>query len=89
MGAPHVISWHGNLHIISGMLGFLALIAVCFVFARRFATLKQRGWAAYSVATGVIFFAAVAGIATGSQQQGAIQIFVNLAFFVAAVLGWA
>ncbi|HEX6557499.1 MAG TPA: DUF998 domain-containing protein [Ktedonobacteraceae bacterium] len=89
MGAPHIISWHGNLHVIAGMLGFLALIAGCFVFARRFAALKQRGWAAYSVATGVIFFAAVAGIAVGSQQQGAIQIFVNLAFFVAVVLGWA
>jgi hypothetical protein len=46
------------MHFLIGGIGFLGLIAACFVFARRFAALKQPGWAAYSIATGVIFFAA-------------------------------
>ncbi len=83
------ISWHGILHLLSGAVGFLGLIGACFVFARRFAALGQRGWAAYSIATGVIFFAAFFGIATGSQQGGATLAFVTIAFTVAVVLGWA
>jgi len=85
----HAISWHGALHLITGGVGFLGLIAACMVFARRFAVQKLRGWAAYSVATGVIYLAAFFGIAAGSQQQGAMLTFVNLAFSVAVVLGWA
>ena len=78
------ISWHGIMHFISGGIGFLALIAACFVFARRYAALRQRRWAAYSVATGVLFFAAFFGIASGSKGAG-----VSVAFAVAVVLGWA
>ncbi len=86
---PNVISWHGILHLISGAIGFLGLIAACFVFARRFAALGPRGWAAYSVATGVIFFAAFFGIATGSQQGGTTLVVVTVAFTIAVVLAWA
>src|SRR5919109_1466881 len=60
------VSWHGLMHFVCGGVGFLALIAACFVFAGRFASAGERGWAAYSVATGVIFFGAFAGIAAGS-----------------------
>lgn len=84
----NAVSWHGLLHLVSGGIGFLGLIAACFVFARRFAALGQRGWAAYSVATGVFYFAAFFGIAAGSQQTGAILTFVVLAFTAAVVLGW-
>jgi len=83
------ISWHGLMHFVSGGVGFLGLIAACFVFARRFAALRQPRWAAYCVATGILFFAAFFGIATGSQQGAATLAFVNLAFSVAVVLGWA
>jgi len=85
----HAVSWHGLMHLVTGGIGFLALIAACMVFARRFAALGQRGWAAYSVATGVLFFAAFFGIASGSQQGGAIRTFVILAFTAAVVLAWA
>lgn len=93
-GTPSAISWHGLLHFVAGAIGFLALISACFVFARRFAALGQRGWAAYSVATGVVFFAAFFGIAAGPHQEGAHvgfvdAAFVNLAFTIAVVLGWA
>ncbi len=83
VGAPATISLHGVLHFISGGVGFLGLIAACFVFARRFGMLRQWEWAAYSLITGVIFFAAFVGIATGSSQA-----WINLAFFVAVVLAW-
>jgi hypothetical protein len=78
------VSWHGMLHFFSGGIGFLALIAACFVFARRFAAIKQRGWAIYSLVTGVLFLAAFFGIASGSKGAG-----VSLAFAVAVVLGCA
>jgi hypothetical protein len=85
----HAISGHGLMHFVSGGIGFLGLIAACVVFARRFAALKQWGWAAYSLATGVLFFAAFFGIAVGSSQGGATLTFVVLAFTTAVVLGWA
>lgn len=52
-GAPDQLSWHGILHAFAPLVGFLSLIAACFVFARRFAAHRQPGWAAYSVVTGV------------------------------------
>lgn len=53
-GAPDRLSWHGIAHGVAPVLGFNALIAACFVLARRFATQRQRGWAVYSMATGVV-----------------------------------
>lgn len=89
LGNPAHPSWHGILHLITGGVGFIGLIAACFVFGRRFAALGQRRWMAFSLGTGVIFFAAFFGIAAGSQQQGAVLVFVTLAFTAAVVLGWA
>ena len=80
----HAMSWHGLLHFICGGVGFLALIAACFVLARRFASRRQRGWAAYSLATGVIFFAAFVGIATGSGQSWSV-----IGFWIGVVVAWA
>jgi hypothetical protein len=80
----HAISWHGLLHIITAGIGFLALIAACFVLARRFASHRQREWAAYSLATGVIFFAAFAGVATGSGQSWSV-----VGFWIGVVFAWA
>jgi Protein of unknown function (DUF998) len=82
-GPPATISQHGLLHFVSGGLGFLGLIAACFVFANRFAALQQFGWAAYSAATGLIFFAAFFGVASGSKKA-----WIIVAFTVAVVLAW-
>ncbi len=87
-GTP-VITSNGILHLVTGAIGFLGLIAACFVFARRFRSLNQPGWANFSIATGVIFFAAFFGIAMGTQQGGAILTFVTLAFTFAVILGWS
>ena len=80
----HTISWHGLLHIVTAGLGFLALIAACFVFARRFASRRQRGWAAFSLATGVIFLAAFVGVATGSGQTWSV-----IGIWIGVVFAWA
>ena len=83
-GPPTAYSWHGIGHFVAGGIGFLCLIAGCFVLARRFASRGERGWASYSLATGVIFFAAFAGIASGNQSPA-----LNLAFGAAVVIAWA
>ena len=88
-GLPNAVSINSLLHIISGGFGFLALIAACFVFARRFAGLRQPVWAAASVATGVIFFAAFVGIASGSAGDAATVASVTIAFSIAVVIAWS
>jgi hypothetical protein len=81
-GIPQQVSWHGVVHVVVGGLGFLALIAGCFVVARRFSADRQRGLAAYSVATGVIFFAGFAGIPAGGGNA-AVNVFLALTVVVA------
>jgi hypothetical protein len=82
-GLPSSVSWHSWMHLLIGSVGFLALIVACFVFARRFASLGQRAWMAYSVVTGIVVVAAIAGISSGSQQAAFI-----IALFIGGVIGW-
>jgi hypothetical membrane protein len=82
-GPADPVSWHGAVHFVVAAIAFLALVAACFVFARRFASLGQRGWAVYCATTGAIFLAAFAGIASGSGTAA-----LNVAFAAAVVLGW-
>ena len=82
-GPPVSTSWHGPYHFMAGGIGFFALIAACVVLARRFATLQRPGWATFSLATGVLFLAAFAGIASGSKNPVIIP-----AFTAAVVLTW-
>jgi len=52
-GIPDEFSWHGIVHSVAPVAGFLALTLACFVFARRSIGLRQRGWAVFSIFTGV------------------------------------
>lgn len=79
----NAVSLQGLLHFIVGGVGFLVLITACFVFARRFAVLGERGWAAYSVATGVIFLAAFLGVASGSGRPWTV-----IGFWIGVTLAW-
>jgi len=80
---PSAISWHGLLHFVSAAPAFLALIAACFLFARRFARAGERKWATFSVLTGISFFAGFSGIASGSGQS-----WIIICFWIALVLVW-
>jgi hypothetical membrane protein len=84
-GPPDHVSWHGNLHFVTGAIAFLALIAACVVLARLFDREGQRSRARASLATGIVFATAFVGIATGSSAA-----VVVIAFGVAVVLafGW-
>ena len=77
-------SWHGNLHILTGALAFLALIAACFSFNRLFLRAGRRARARWSLATGIVFTVAFVGIASGSSSA-----VVVLAFGTAVVISFA
>jgi hypothetical membrane protein len=60
LGYPHeastiTITVHGTLHSLFSLVGFISLPAACFVLARRDAAdPAERGWAWYSVVTGLL-----------------------------------
>ena len=74
----NTLSWHGMGHLIVGSVAFLALIAACFVFARRFVAQHRRGWAAYSAVTGALFFIALAGLSSGHIWMNSSFVFTAL-----------
>jgi hypothetical protein len=84
------VSWHGLLHLVCAAVGFLALISACALFARRFAWLGERVWAAFSAAAGAAFLAGflalvfVQGDTPGTSGGAAI-----LGFWVALALVWS
>lgn len=80
----HTMSWHGGLHLLCGGIGFSCLITACLVAGRAFAARGNRGWALYSRVTGVVFLAAFAGIASGSQG-----VWTTLPFTAAIILAWS
>lgn len=84
-GTPQTtaMSWHGMLHFLAGGIGFGCLIAACFVLGSRFSRDDRRGLAWFSRVTAVVFFAAFAGIASGSHGP------TTLAFVAAVGTVWA
>ena len=81
-GTPEVtsISWHGMLHFMLGGVGFLCLIAACFVLGARLTRAGRAGLAWFSRLAGVIFLAGFAGVASGSHGP------TTLAFVAAVVI---
>lgn len=81
---PGPISWHGIVHFAAGGVGFTCLAIACFVIARRYAEEGRSAWAHYSRATGLLFLAGFAMIATGGGSATA-----TIAFTAAILLVWA
>jgi hypothetical protein len=82
-GGSTALSWHAILHFLAFFVAFVGLIAACFVFARRYAGLGQRWWAAYCVGTGVV--------ATALIVLGMANVFApSVAFAVMGLVtsGW-
>ena len=84
-GTPETaaVSWHGMLHLVIGGIGFVCLIAACFLLATSFARGGRRALARFSRITGVVFLAGFAGIASGSHGP------TTVAFLIAMVTVWA
>jgi hypothetical protein len=85
VGTPETttISWHGMLHFVLGGIGFLCLIAACFLLASRFSRDGRRRLALFARITGVVFLAGFVGIASGSHGPA------TLAFVAAVLTVWA
>jgi hypothetical protein len=66
------MSLHGALHwYTGGLIVFTALPAACFVLARRFASdVQWKGWALYSIVSGVLMLAFFVAFAIASMQAG-------------------
>lgn len=85
-GPARHLTWHGNLHVLVGGLGFLGLIAAAFVAARVFRRLGSPRWALASAAAGAIFLACnVAGAGLGTRHEVAY----NLLLTAGIVVAWA
>lgn len=85
VGTPKTttVSWHGMLHFTAGGIGFLCLIAACFVLAGRVSRDGRRALAWFSRITAIAVLAGFAGVASGSNGP------TTLAFLAAVVTLWA
>lgn len=86
LGTPTTMSWHAAVHLLVAGVAFLALIAACFVFARRFAATGRAGWAACSGATGAAFLVTWSLLFT---LHGSRPANVAFALAIALALLWA
>lgn len=87
-GPPAEATTSGTLHIVTGAIGFIGLIASTFVLARYFGSRKEFGWKKFSIITGIVYLGGFFGIAAGAQQKGVGLQVVTLLFTAAVVLGW-
>lgn len=81
------LSGQGMGHLIVSTIAFLTLIAACFVFARRFAVLRQPGWVLYSVASGILSFVTLAVLSSGQlwMTPGFVLAMLNLLVWVSVM----
>jgi Protein of unknown function (DUF998) len=77
------VSWHGMAHFAVAGIGFVCLIAACFVLAAWFVRAGQPSWAWFSHITAVLFAGSFIALSSGSG--GAAML---LAFTAAVVLVW-
>ena len=79
---------HGALHDQLSLLGFIALVAACFVFASRFYARGERGWAIYSVLTGILFAAGIVLASAAFSQNESLVAFGGLLQRSAVIVGF-
>ncbi|MGX9788525.1 DUF998 domain-containing protein [Mycobacterium sp. MMS18-G62] len=77
------ISWHGMVHFAAAAVGFVCLVAACFVLAAWFARAGQPSWAWFSRITGVLFGGSFVALSSGSGGAATILVFT-----AAVVLVW-
>ncbi len=80
---PGTMSGHGVGHALGFFVSMLSLIVNCFVFVRRFGSLGQRGWMAYSIVSAIATVALIALSMAFMSWAGAI-----VALAGAVAFGW-
>jgi hypothetical protein len=81
-------SWHGALHDLFSLLGFVALAAACFTFVRWFVGRGKRGWALYSAVSGVVFAVTFVLSSAGFAQVAGLVDLAGLLQRVVVVVGF-
>jgi hypothetical membrane protein len=85
-GKAVTTTWHGDLHLIFGSLGFLTLIVATFVVAAYFAQKGDRRRTKFSAAAGLFFLLTdLSGVVLASQHEVAY----NLTLTAGIVVGFA
>ncbi|WP_182875094.1 DUF998 domain-containing protein [Microbispora sp. H10670] len=82
---PQPNTRQGVLHDLFSLAGFVALAAACFVFAWS----GTRGWAIYSVASGVLFAATMVLASAAFAQKESLVDLGGLIQRVSVTIGWA
>jgi uncharacterized membrane protein len=82
-GAPTTMSGHAGIHMLGFFIAFLSLIATCFVFMWRSPSRKERRWAIYCAASGLMAPALIILGTTSKDWVGVIIAFAGLVAF-----GW-
>jgi hypothetical protein len=77
------VSTRGMGQFVAGSIGFSGLIAACLVMAAHYRGAGRTAFSRYSAATGILFFAAFAGLSAGAGSRPTI-----VAFDIAVILAW-
>ena len=88
--APLVLaqySAHGHLHDLFSLLLFVGLPTACFVFCRRFATVGERGWAVYSILTGLGMLVTFVLAGMGFTQNPSLVHFAGVFQRLSIIIG--
>lgn len=85
-GPSKVTTWHGAIHGFAGGLIFIVLLpAACYVMAAYLASMgRSRGWALYSIATGIVIWASFAAFIATGLGSGPAGLYERIAI----VAGW-
>ena len=77
------ISTRGMGHFVAGTVGFTGLIVACLVMAAHYRSVGEKTLGRYSATTGILFFAAFAGLSAGAGSRPTI-----IAFDLTVILAW-
>jgi hypothetical protein len=87
-GAPTVAiaSVHGTIHFIDAIVTLSLLVIACFVIARRFVREPHwRGWATYSIVTGLLICVFMTAYGIALSHDGLAGVFERLALIVQSI----
>jgi hypothetical protein len=85
---PTFGSTHAALHDLLSVGTFVGLPIACLVMARRLAGWRERGWAIYSAATGVVFAVAFVLTSMAFNQAEPLVAFGGLLQRITVTVGW-